>query len=606
MPNGDVLTAEQTGAAALRDPQLSVPELPRLRRGVAVHPVNEGLVVEGLPAPQVFRGKSATALLPRLLPLLDGTRNCAALAEELGMTARAVFKALSLLWMCGVIEDTPPPAGEQAGAGSAVAAELADYLSRMGDSTGANACWEQGALRLATARVALFGDGHTATALAEELAPSARVTRVTWPDGALPEGTTLAVTAGLPRAELPAVAAACRVRDVPLVRIAVFDGHARLGPFVHPRYTPCLECLLAEEAGTDDGSPSGGYGEETGEEAAALTAALAAHDLFGFLSRSVPSPYPNQWRTVALDDLKQRRHSGATRPGCPSCSAIPRGVAEGRDPNPGPGPAPGPGLGQGLEPAPLAARYEAFIGFPPHEYMDLKGHQQHYKPSNLALQRQEKTWPVCPRIELPTPDLARLTGQPYEQEPPARDAACDEGTLSLLLAAVAGIKGGNTGNTGNTGSTGNADNTDNTDSSAGLLRRWTPSGGNIGSVLAHLAVRDVPGLEPGIYGYVPSGHRLALLALGTGALDGVPGRGPATLVLSGNLGKVAKKYHSFALRVTLLDAGCAAATLRRVCRTLGLPRSPVRRWDERAVTGALGVDPRVEPVTAVIDLGRPL
>ncbi|MBO8201137.1 hypothetical protein ACFW4X_08170 [Streptomyces smyrnaeus] len=574
MPNGDVLTAEQTGAAALRDPQLSVPALPRLRRGLAVQPVSEGLVVEGLPAPQVFRGKAATALLPRLLPLLDGTKDCAALAEELGIAPRAVFKALSLLWMCGVIEDTPSPGSEQSAAGDALAAELADHLSRMGDSTGANSCWEQGALRLTTARVALFGTGPTATALAEELGPSAPVVRVTGTDGVPPEGTTLAVAAALPAAELSAVAAACRERNLPLVRVAVFAGRARLGPFVHPDCTPCLDCLLAEEADTEEapGTP------EADEEAAALTAALAAHDLFGFLSRSVPSPYPNQWRTVALDDLKQRRHSGATRPGCPSCSAA----------RPA-GPAPeATAVTEDPRPAPLAARYEAFIGFPPHEYMDPKGHQQHYKPSNLALQRQEKTWPVCPRVELPDPDTARLAGRPYGHEEAgpeaAVDAHVDAQTLSLVLATTAGIRVGD----------------------PDFLRRWTPSGGNIGSVLAHLAVRDAAGLEPGLYGYVPGEHRLALLAPGTAALAGVPGSGPATLVLTGNLGKVAKKYHSFALRVTLLDAGCAQATLRRVCRTLGLPRTPVRRWDERAVTGALGVDPRVEPVTAVIDLGRPL
>ncbi|WP_432107530.1 hypothetical protein [Streptomyces sp. AA1529] len=566
MPNGDVLTAEQTGAAALRDPQLSVPALPRLRRGVAVQQVEEGLAVEGLPAPQVFRGKAATALLPRLLPLLDGSRDRAALAEELELTQRAVFKALSLLWMCGVIEDSPPPpVAGRPDAGSALPAELADYLSRMGDSTGANGYWEQGALRLAAARVALFGSGPAAAALAAELAPSTHVTRVTGPDALPPPETTLAVTAGLRRGELSVVAAACRDRDVPLVRVAVSAGHARLGPFVHPRYTPCLECLLAEESGVPDSSADTG----PDEEAAALTAALAAHDLFGFLSRAVPSPYPNQWRTVALDDLKQQRHSGATRPGCPTCSAVPAVERS--------------GAAEGPEPAPLAARYEAFIGFPPHEYMDLKGHQQHYKPSNLALQRQEKTWPVCPRAELPPPDTARLAGRPYGQET-GPETAVDRDTLSLVLATVAGIRVGD----------------------PDFLRRWTPSGGNIGSVLAHLAVRDVPGLEPGLYGYVPGDHRLALLAPGTGALDGLPGAGPATLVLTGNLGKVAKKYHSFALRVTLLDAGCAQATLRRVCRTLGLPRTPVRRWDERAAAAALGVDPRVEPVTAVTDLGRPL
>jgi len=67
------------------------------------------------------------------------------------------------------------------------------------------------------------------------------------------------------------------------------------------------------------------------------------------------------------------------------------------------------------------------------------------------------------------------------------DGSLDCDTLALLLQLTAGWRS----------------------VEADRVNRWTASGGNIGSVVAHVAVRDVPGLEPGIYGYVGSAHELA-------------------------------------------------------------------------------------------------
>ncbi|MFI6597075.1 nitroreductase family protein [Nonomuraea sp. NPDC050536] len=524
MTGESVITAETMGAAARYDPQIRVPARPRVRRGLVIDHQDDQVVVSGGPKRQLLRGRSATDLLPRLLALLDGVRGHAELALELGIPEESVFKALSLLWTCGVVEEAAPP-GPLPDTGD----DLADFLSRMGDATGANAAWEQAAIRLGHARVEIFGDADD---LIAELAPSLRVTRAA--EAVPAQETTFAVWID-DGGEGPAQA--CWERGIPLVRLRVTGRTAVLGPLADPRVTACLACRTAGET-DDDRTP--------GDGDRALAVALFARDLFAFLSRAVTAPWPMRWRSVDLATLAQQDTSAATRPGCPTCSV-----------------APGP-LGE----PPLAARYESAIAFPPKEYADIKAHQMHYKPSNMALQRIAPSWPVARRVELPPPDFDLLaTPSPGK---------LDADRLSLLLAVTAGIQ---------------AD-------SPQRLFRWTASGGNIGSVVAYPVVRDVPGLDPGIYGYAATDHRLAWLSSAE-----LPGDGPASLVLTGDFNKVARKYAAFALRIVLLDSGCAQATCRLAARALGLDLALRPRWDDDAIAELLGVDPDTHPITAVIDLG---
>ncbi|MEU1864560.1 hypothetical protein [Streptomyces gardneri] len=548
MPDHSVITAEAMASAALNDPQFHVPARPRLRRGLSLHHTPEALVVEGTPKKQLLRGAAARELLPRMLPLLDGSRGHEDVAEALGIPAGTVFKALSLLWTCGLIEEAAAEA--TASRAAAVPDALADFLSRIGDSTGANHAWEEALDRLARARVEVFGTGPLADATRRHLADSLMDMGTSSGTGtssgpdigtalAPAPGSTLAVAAGLDPDASAALAASCALAGVPLIRLALTGRTAHLGPYVDLAFTPCLACRTAEDP-ADDRPPLPGDAE--------LAASLFARDLFALLSRSTPSPLPSQWRTVDLADLSQQRRSAATRPGCPHCSAAP---------------------GDPVAP-PLAARYEAAIAFPPREYADGKAHQAHYKPSNIALQNDEKTWPVAAAVPLPEPPLAALRSP--------SPALLDDRTAALLLAVTAGRRA----------------------LLPGRVQRWTASGGNIGSVVAHLVVRDVPGLEPGVYGYVASEHRLARLVADPGA---VPGEAPLTVVLTGDFTKVAKKYAAFALRIVLLDAGCATATLRSAATALDLPVAIRTRWDDLAVAAALGIDPDLEPITTLVDLG---
>ncbi|WNM29185.1 hypothetical protein RKE30_01580 [Streptomyces sp. Li-HN-5-11] len=549
MSDTSMMTAETVGSAARFDPQLRIPVRPRLRRGLVVSTEADQVVVTGPPKKQLFRGRSATQLLPGLLDLLDGQSTHARLAAELGVPEEVVFKALSLLWTCGVVEEGPPP-GTEGEAAADVDDRLADYLSRVGSATEVNPCWERAALRLRTAEIEIFGDPALATLLRDELTGSMPVTLGT---GDTPsERATLAVWADAGGSGLEAVAGTgthtlaehCWDKGVPLLRLSVRGRRASLGPLVDPRTTPCLDCLTAED---EDDHRTAVAGDPE------LAVALFARDLFAAVSRTTPTPLPMRWRLVDLETLGQRDTSSATRPGCPRCS-----VAE----------------GPVLQRAAPATRFEASVAMPPKEFADLKAHQMHYKPSNLALQRVSRTWPVAPAVELPPPDHDRLN----RTDLTSAVARPGPDTLSLLLSVTAGIK----------------------DDRPDKVARWTASGGNIGSVTAYAVVRDVPGLAPGIYGYVATEHRLARLS---SRADAVPGDRPLSLVLTGDFPKVARKYSAFALRIVLLDSGCAQATAREAARVLGIGFGLRPCWDDDVIAAALGINPDMEPVTAVIDLG---
>ena len=217
----------------------------------------------------------------------------------------------------------------------------------------------------------------------------------------------------------------------------------------------------------------------------------------------------------------------------------------------------------------LAARYEQSVAIPPRRFVDTKGHQAHYKPSNLELQFEFRRYSGTDTVVLPEPRPELLDG-PRE--------GLNLETLGLILNYTAGLRLRS--------------------EQSGKLRRWTAAGGNIGSVGARVVIND-PGILPtGTYAYSESEHELVRLGGVAPGLDA-----PVALILTANVGKVAKKYGSFALRVSIQDGGCSTATARRVSEALAIPWKPIARWDERALCAACHANPDQEPITTVTYLG---
>lgn len=534
------LTADRIGDAARYDPQLRTPQYPRMRRGITVDLGDTEVIVDGIPRRQCFRGALAITLLPQLIPLLDGTRSHAELAAQLEVTEDAIFKVAALLWASGVVEEGPPDTAATPGELGADDG-AADFVSRMGDSTGAHARWEDSLARAAAARIEVHAPDDTARRLREALDPVLTTHRA---QDTVNAATTLAVLVepATPTAADHDYAQQCWDLRVPLLRMRLFGGATEIGPYVDPAATACRNCLTADDAPEQDARS-----DLTDD----LACALAAHEIFALLTRTTPSLLPLRWRRVELTTLTATDMSGATRPGCPCCSV---------------------GHGPMWSQPPLAARYEAAVAMPPKKYADLKAHQMHYQPSNLALQQRFRTWPVAARIPLPEPNLPRLSS------PAASVTDLGAAELGLLLLMTAGIQA----------------------ITPERVFRWSAGGGNIGSVLAHVAVRSISGIDAGVYAYVAPDHALARLDHDPAK---VPGDTSVTLVLTGDYLKVAQKYAAFALRIVLLDSGCAQATLDATALQLGVRRDTRSAWDDNALAAALGIDADTQPVTAVIDLG---
>ena len=579
---GSVMRAGDVGRAARRDLQFRIPRKPVVRLGLRARPDEGGWVVDGARKSQVLGGAFAREHMGPLLEACDGTRTLDEIGEATGIGPQAAFEAVSLLWTGGIVEegDTEPAPGESA-------PELARLLSRLGDSTGVNDSWQDAARRLAAARVAVVGDAELAGEMVAALEPTLPDVRL---DGAPRQGDTLVVLIetidSADRSE--EVAHRCRQARIPLLRVRAEHEAVTIGPYVDESFSPCLACASADEP------ELGPRPDATRRD---IVIGLAARAVAALIARATVTHLPGDARRTDLATFTYSDRPVVSRPGCPVCSV----AGQGETPVPV---APS---------APVGARYEQSVAIPPAVFVDSKGHQQHYKPSNLRLQREFRDWPVCPRTQLPPADLGRLD-QPWPVVHPIggggdADAAVRPtlGELATILALSVGVREP----LGGSAEPGAADAAQ-TPLSA-KLRRWTAAGGNIGSVTAYVLVPasgeagEVGGeqLTPGTYVYIERDHALALIGPAPSAseTDVVPDGVGARIVLTGNVDKVARKYFSFALRIAVQDCGCSFEVIRLVADALGVPLRARARWDEQRIARALGTDPAREPACIVVDLG---
>lgn len=565
MSPAGTLSAERIAAAARTDPQLSVPRRPRLVDGLVVVALEQGLLVEGGAERQLFRGAASRTLLPRLLPLLDGSRGLDELAVALpDESLSRLDKAVALLYACGLLEE--------GGGATSSAPEVATFVSRHVDTTRANRHAAQALDRLARARVELRGPATLVASLGDEL-ERAGIGEVVPGNGPLPSAATTLVVAAVegeePRERLEALDVACARHDIPWIRVAVRSGSIELGPRFERPSTACYRCFASLHLpGADAGTASVARRE--------LAVALAAADVVWLLARVGTPLSPNGVSRLELDHWTQRTFTVPPVPGCPVCCPLP---------DRGP-----------LDEVPVAYAYERSVDFPPRHLLNVKDHQHHYKDANLALQEDSKRYPSAPTVALGAPGAAPAPGGRFAGGRPVGPAAraLDAATLAGLLLRCFGRRDGPA-------------------AIPGKVSRWAPTGGNLGSAQAYVLAWEVDGLSPGIYFYLAAEHALATLpgpreraelaslAAGTG-VPVAPGT-VAALVLTGALGRVARKYATFAYRSISLDAGCALAQLDVVATGYGQHAGFATRWDDDALLALLALDDRQEPITGVVALG---
>jgi putative peptide maturation dehydrogenase len=149
-----------------------------------------------------------------------------------------------------------------------------------------------------------------------------------------------------------------------------------------------------------------------------------------------------------------------------------------------------------------------------------------------------------------------------------------------------------------------------------VLKKTSPSAGALHPVEVYPLVRDVEGLEPGLYHYAVRTHRLELLRAMAAeevadTIEAITSGqsyyrwAHAAFVLSARFYRTFWKYrgHSKAYRVVLLDAGHLSQTFYLVCRALGLGAFFTATLDDGAAEKALGLDRCSEGVVGVSGCG---
>lgn len=577
---------------------------PRLCRDLAVVASAAGLVVEGGSRQHVFRGRAATEVLPRLLPLLDGSRDAAGLAERLGITAVQVNQVLELLTASGLLE--APASADLLTADFPTGADPAvlSWFSRNLPDSGGRACAEEVLAALAETTVVVVAVPDLADRLVVDLT-GAGIGRVVAIDDAgafFPEpvrgrsrvlGVTVACDAG-PDADFGGLersrsrmAEWAAGANVPVLNVAWTEGFVDIGPVSLAGFTACPDCsrrsrgeAAASGAGEADamtlamalalGSASA---SKSVSGIADLAAGLATAQLVALAARLPSAADPRTMTRVSTADFGSESFWVVPYEDCDSCCGLVRGHTD-----------------------PAHDRFIDVFEWSVQELPSVVSPGRAIPPWEmeriLALKWRRPTLPTLPRRPLP-PAVLRAPGRfasPAEPSIP-RGASPDVDLWATLLRQTAGFHAAPT-----------ADST----------HRWAPSGGGLASVeLFVIDEAGVDGLPGTVFRYDDLTHSLLAVrddhiklaeVLECTDLDAAEVTAVAVFVAAHS--RLATKYREYAYRVDHLDAGVASTQFTAVARAHGLLPRFATCWDGR-VAEALGLARDDEFVTAVAGLYAP-
>ena len=143
-------------------------------------------------------------------------------------------------------------------------------------------------------------------------------------------------------------------------------------------------------------------------------------------------------------------------------------------------------------------------------------------------------------------------------------------------------------------------------------RRTAPSAGGLYPITLHVAAGNVRSAPPGVYRYLPNGHRLVPTVEGDTRFDlaaaayeqGWVAAAPAVIVIAAAFDRTVAKYGDRAARYVHLEAGHAAENLLLQAVALGLGGVVVGAFYDDKVQAALGLPEDQEPLY-LIPVGHP-
>ena len=264
----------------------------------------------------VLEGRAVRALLPTLLPLLDGSRTVDELVTRLGVAARpAVERALDLLGTNGLLVEGPLPA-----IGAPRSARALAAAHGLAPSVAVE--------RLRRATVGVVGGSPTGEAIARLLrtAGVGGVARTSW-DGARAVDLVVAAPTAEEAPSLTEWNAVALERGTRWLGVRPFDGLiSTVGPLVVPGESACHVCLLHrlaahveygdELARVESTAPAAGEVAPLEAVSAGVAAQLALGWVIGFDTTIPGVLYVIETRPA----LSLTANTVLRVPRCPACS----------------------------------------------------------------------------------------------------------------------------------------------------------------------------------------------------------------------------------------------------------------------------------------------
>jgi SagB-type dehydrogenase family enzyme len=541
-----VMHASEMGRAVSTDLQFQFPNCPQVSDCVVVIPIKEqGLYFEGSAEKQLIRGKASETFLPRLLEHLDGKNTFPQICDLLPeFPQKSIYDALALLYMRGLLFD-----------GTADIEHKDDpylqFIQRHIDHTRVNSSIRDCIHRLQEKTVCLYSDVSSdmnRKQLAELLALYPIPLRMC---SELPElllvDRPIAVyiqNEYTTRDELLSFGRFCYKYGVPWLLITIFKETMYLGPHFENHETLCVECF--EQQWPIANIDDGSVNMSLGAMQMAMSS--VAIDIVNWRSRLTSTSFLRGVQSFHTTTMEQGFIEMMKLPACNLCGCQSTVSSEQL----------------------LVARFEDHIAFSSAHHLNPKDHQNHYKPINLELATLSTSYPSALQINLDN---------------------CEEDSLlkkwSEVWRYMAGWKYKQINN---------------------RPKRWSPTGGNLGSVDLYIVINSIPNFKKGVYLYGSKNHVLECLGdddMATQLLSCLPHDEQAYgyIIQVGLYGKVASKYHQFAYKIIHLDAGVAFTQGRYTAYHTGLKLDVASQWSNQEISGILHLDSLYEQPTIVSVMG---
>ena len=572
-----------------------LPARPRFVPGLVVVPVEDGLLIDGTDRLQLLKLDTSQTLIPRLIALMDGSRTLAQLEDTFqGVPREHVRVALSKMLDCGLVEDF-----RNSLEGTVPNPETLAFLCRHVGVTRANSNGLEAYLKLDVSEIAILNSngpsdaGELLRCLLEKTGTRSvevldRTSLETWrPQTMRSDGLRLLISfclGGEDREWHRDLDDWCYEHKVAWLRVVIEDnrGCVDIGPLFQGAELACFRCFCQVHLKSDRREPPIRPGTDY-----RFWASLVAVEVTYLLTQIGPVTMRREFHRYYPGNWQARQLRFPRVPGCSRCRPLSHKEKT-----------------KSSEPAEhgmidTAVMFEDCSD--QHGVLPTLRMRQEHSHASVRLSQQAKRMFSSQQYTL---DRSLLTVGPGvlnmllgNEATPAQNALTID-QLKTILLVTGGIR--------------------DLQHTSPKVQRWAATAGNLGSVELFAAVRDVKGLQPGLYFYQPREHSLADLRWKRGMPDisefmrrvvGCHIRCaedlPDVLVLfTGAFRRVAQKYGTFAYRLINLDAGAALSQFRMVARSLNLWSHAAFPWADDLLEEQLNLEPFAEQATVVAALSR--